>query len=201
MNTCDGTILSEHQYDSVIGCVAISQKKELVVIDNTINGFTLYPLDNATLIRNFVTNPPLVPLPKQVAFREDSRLIVGGSDNGSVYLFDRRSDDGLVQTIAFALKVWATSLTQRWCGDLVMPQSSIHVPQPLFHEASTTDLKALRELVIQLADLARDVHEDKVLNNLDAKCGRPEGCQKFDTGFIESTVEKTGTFKDTIIYL
>lgn len=74
------------------------------------NGFTLYPLDNATPIRNFVTDPPLVPLPKQVAFGEDSRLVVGGSDNGSVYLFERRSgqlltkllhaDDGLVQTIA-----------------------------------------------------------------------------------------------------
>lgn len=82
-----------------------------------------------------------------------------------------------------------------------MPQSSIHVPQPLLRETSTTDLKALRELVIQLADLARDVHKDEVPKNPDAKSDRPEGSQKFNTGFIESTVEKTGASKDTIIYL
>lgn len=85
-------------------------KKELVAIDNAVNGFTLYSLDDPTPIRDFITDRPLVPLPKQVAFGEDSRLVVGGSDNGSIYLFERRSGqlrtkllhskDGLVQTIA-----------------------------------------------------------------------------------------------------
>ena len=85
-------------------------KKELVVIDNAMNGFTLYSLGDPTVIRDFVIDRPLVPLPKQVTFREDSRLVVGGSDNRSIYLFERRSGqlqtkllhskDGLVQTIA-----------------------------------------------------------------------------------------------------
>ena len=94
-------------------------------------------------------------------------------------------------------------LTQQWCGNLpvVVPESSIHAPQPLLHEMSTTDMKALKELVIQLADLARDVHEDEVLKNPHAECDRLEESREFDTGFIESTVEKTGASKDTIIYL
>ncbi|KAI6142621.1 WD40-repeat-containing domain protein, partial [Pisolithus tinctorius] len=109
MDATDGVILSEHCYDSVIGCAAVSLKKELVVIDNATNGFTLYLLDRGDPIRYFVTEPQHVPVPKQVAFGEESKIIVGGSDNGSVYLFERRSGQmlaklahsktGLVQTI------------------------------------------------------------------------------------------------------
>ncbi|KAH0827354.1 hypothetical protein J3R83DRAFT_3992 [Lanmaoa asiatica] len=71
------------------GCAAVSSKKELVVIDNAINGFTLYPLDSSEVIRTFFTNPPSVPVPKQVAFGEESKVIIGGSDNGVVYIFLR----------------------------------------------------------------------------------------------------------------
>ncbi|KIO01076.1 hypothetical protein M404DRAFT_29039 [Pisolithus tinctorius Marx 270] len=126
MDATDGVILSEHCYDSVMytlffslvqhsshqdcrGCAAVSLKKELVVIDNATNGFTLYLLDRGDPIRYFVTEPQHVPVPKQVAFGEESKIIVGGSDNGSVYLFERRSGQmlaklahsktGLVQTI------------------------------------------------------------------------------------------------------
>ena len=49
-------------------------------------------------------------MPKQVVFCEDHKAVVGGSDHGHVYVFDRRSgqtldklphdDKGMVQTIA-----------------------------------------------------------------------------------------------------
>ena len=52
-------------------------------------------------------------MPKQVAFGEDCQIIVGGSDHGAVYVFDRRmgqrldilrhAETGLVQTIAARL--------------------------------------------------------------------------------------------------
>lgn len=52
----------------------------------------------------------MVPVPKQVAFGEGAKIVVGGSDNGSVYLFERKSGElletlrhsstGLVQSIA-----------------------------------------------------------------------------------------------------
>ncbi|KAI5987195.1 hypothetical protein EDD15DRAFT_2372598 [Pisolithus albus] len=74
------------------------------------NGFMLYRLDCADPIRTYLTDPPTVPVPKQVAFGEDSKLVVGGSDNGRVYLFNRKSGEllstlhhskaGLVQSIA-----------------------------------------------------------------------------------------------------
>ncbi|KIJ65077.1 hypothetical protein HYDPIDRAFT_27805 [Hydnomerulius pinastri MD-312] len=110
MNAIDGAILSEHCCDSVIGCAAVSPKKELAVIDNATNGFTLYRLDSGKPLRTFVTDPPSVPVPKQVAFGEESKVVIGGSDNGFVYIFERRtgqlleklphSKTGLVQTIS-----------------------------------------------------------------------------------------------------
>ncbi|KAI6097119.1 WD40-repeat-containing domain protein, partial [Pisolithus croceorrhizus] len=120
MNAADGVILSEHCYDSVIGCAAVSLKKELIVIDNATNGFTLYSLDREDPIQYFVTEPQSVPVPKQVAFGEESKIIVGGSDNGSVYLFERRtgrmleklahSKTGLVQTITVRPEIFAFCL-------------------------------------------------------------------------------------------
>ena len=59
------------------------------MIDNTTNGFTLYHLENAEPIRTYTTNPPSIPIAKQVAFGEDWKVVVGGSDNGLVYIFDR----------------------------------------------------------------------------------------------------------------
>ena len=104
------------------------------------NGFTLYSLDNATPIRSFVTDPPLVPLPKQVAFGEDSRLVVGGSDNGSIYLFERRSGqlqtkllhskDGLVQTITVRVHAQSIELTKtdhRYVTWVVVALSRVHL--------------------------------------------------------------------------
>ncbi|KAG6369241.1 WD40-repeat-containing domain protein [Boletus reticuloceps] len=110
MNISDGNILNEHHCGSIIGYTAISLKKHLVVVDNAANGFTLYRLDSPSPIRTYITEPPTVLVPKQVAFGEDVKIVVGGSDNGNVYIFNRRSGEllealcharsGLVQSIA-----------------------------------------------------------------------------------------------------
>jgi outer membrane protein assembly factor BamB len=78
-------------------------------VDNVRNGFDLYQLDNGAYIRTFPTGTPAKLLPKQVAFGEDAKVVIGGSDHGAVYVFDRKTgkplqvlhhaDKGLVQTI------------------------------------------------------------------------------------------------------
>jgi len=95
------------------GYAAVNVRKHLTVIDNASNGFTLYRLDCADPIRVYLTEPPTIPVPKQVAFGEESKLVIGGSDNGCVYLFDRRSGEivetlhhsrtGLVQSLAVSI--------------------------------------------------------------------------------------------------
>ena len=89
--------------------MAISTWQNQFVVDNARNGFDLHQLDNGAYVRTFPTGNPNRLLPKQVAFAEDSRVIVGGGDHGAVYVFDRKTgkpfqvlhhaDKGLVQTI------------------------------------------------------------------------------------------------------
>ncbi|KAG1882038.1 hypothetical protein C8R48DRAFT_562525, partial [Suillus tomentosus] len=110
LNGNDGTVVKEYSCKSVIGHAAVHQKRGVFVVDNAADGFTLYRLDgNEEPVRTFITATPRVSVPKQVAFGAEGRLVVGGSDNGSVYVFERKSgklldtlrhsNAGLVQTI------------------------------------------------------------------------------------------------------
>lgn len=91
------------------GNVAVSTRRNQFVVDNARSGFDLYQLDNCAYIRTLPTGNPNKLLPKQVAFGEDAKVVIGGSDHGAVYVFDRKTgkplqvlphaDKGLVQTI------------------------------------------------------------------------------------------------------
>lgn len=78
------------------------------MVDNIESGFDLHRLDTGHWKRNFPVGKPTRKLPKQVAFGERSKVVVGGSDHGAVYVFDRKTafplhvlghGDGLVQTL------------------------------------------------------------------------------------------------------
>ncbi|KAG1908930.1 uncharacterized protein F5891DRAFT_898208, partial [Suillus fuscotomentosus] len=110
LNGDDGTVVKEYTCKSVISHAAVNQKRGMFVVDNVADSFMLYRLDsNEEPVQTFVTAPLSVSVPKQVAFGAEGRLIVGGSDNGSVYVFERKtgklldtlrhSNGGLVQTI------------------------------------------------------------------------------------------------------
>jgi outer membrane protein assembly factor BamB len=89
-----------------------STRQNEFVIDNVLDGFDLYRLDTvrAQWLRSFRTSQSTVGTRKQVIFCEDDEVVVGGSDHGKVYAFDRRSgqsldelpheDGGMVQTIS-----------------------------------------------------------------------------------------------------
>ncbi|KAG1719469.1 WD40-repeat-containing domain protein [Suillus lakei] len=108
----DGTVVREFSCQSVIGHAAVNLKRGLFVVDNTTDGFTMYRLEDEgeEPIRTFTTAVPSMSVPKQVAFGEEGRVVAGGSDNGLVYIFDRKAGElletlrhangGLVQTIA-----------------------------------------------------------------------------------------------------
>lgn len=80
------------------------------VVDNVSDGFDLHNIEDGAFIRTFKTGDHIRPVPKNVLFAENSQLIIGGSDHGYVYIFDRKSgrklaalrhsDKGLVQTVA-----------------------------------------------------------------------------------------------------
>ncbi|KAG2118593.1 hypothetical protein DEU56DRAFT_918753 [Suillus clintonianus] len=107
----DGDIVQEISCKSVIGHAAVYSKRGVFVVDNATDGFTLYRLEgDGEPLRTFATGLPSVSVPKQVAFGEEGKVVVGGSDHGLVYIFDRKTgetletlhhaDTGLVQTIS-----------------------------------------------------------------------------------------------------
>lgn len=89
-------------------------KHEVVLIDNVEDGFDIFELEKGTSIRSFPTGTPTRYLPRQVDFAERARAVVGGSDHGSVYVFDRKTgapldvlrhtEGGLVQTVAVSAR-------------------------------------------------------------------------------------------------
>jgi hypothetical protein len=98
----------------------VYQKRGVFVIDNATDGFTLYRLEGeGQPVRTFATAPPSISVPKQVAFGEEGKVVMGGSDNGLVYIFDRKTletlhhaDIGLVQTIAVRLRLVTKNVTE-----------------------------------------------------------------------------------------
>lgn len=61
------------------------------MVDNATDGFSLYDLETGKFIRKFPTGVPKKTHPKQVTYGEGNRIVVGGSDHGAVYVFDRKS--------------------------------------------------------------------------------------------------------------
>ena len=79
-----------------------------MVIDSVSNGFALHEVNTGKYLYNFATPPRARTLPRQVAFGEDGKVIVGGSDNGIIAIYDRKTaalletfkpTKGLLQTV------------------------------------------------------------------------------------------------------
>jgi hypothetical protein len=94
------------------GNIAYCSRQNEFAIDNVLDGFDLYRLDTgrAQWLRSFRTSKSTIRMHNQVTFCEDDKVVIGGSDRGKVYAFDRRSgqnldelpheDGGMVQTIS-----------------------------------------------------------------------------------------------------
>ncbi len=54
-------------------------------------GSTFYRLDSGQFVRTLVTREPIRTYPKGVAFANNCQAIIGGSDHGYVYIFERKS--------------------------------------------------------------------------------------------------------------
>jgi hypothetical protein len=88
----------------------VDHERKEFVIDNVDKGFSLHRFGCSDVIRNYKTVKPARKLAKQVAFAEYGKVVVGGGENGIVYVFDRESGEllaqlnhskcGMVQTIA-----------------------------------------------------------------------------------------------------
>jgi hypothetical protein len=83
-----GPFLTNKSYS---GNAAVSLEHRICVIDNVSNGFDIYRLDSGHFIKTLVTREPIRTYPKGVAFANNCQAIIGGSDHGYVYIFERKS--------------------------------------------------------------------------------------------------------------
>jgi len=74
------------------GNTAVDMERRLCVVDNVNNGFDIYKIDSGNFVRTLVTQDPIKMYPKGVAFANHGQAIVGGSDHGRAYIFERKSD-------------------------------------------------------------------------------------------------------------
>ena len=82
-------------------------------MDNVTKGYPLYSLEDMKFLHEYPTGKPTKRFPKQVEFGEEGRILVGGSDHGTIYVFDRKTglvmdtlnheDDGLAQAVTVSI--------------------------------------------------------------------------------------------------
>ena len=128
------------------------------VVDNATDGFSLYDLETADFIRKYATGIPKRTYPKQVTFGEESRVVVGGSDHGVIYVFDRKSGrlldvlghakDRLVLTVGVSdpllnILISSESLTVARCTHPIMESILLLVqhrtqPKPILYPCGVT---------------------------------------------------------------
>ncbi|KAI0368517.1 YVTN repeat-like/Quino protein amine dehydrogenase [Pilatotrama ljubarskyi] len=120
----DGKVLKSKSLSDKIGYASIQAKQQLLLVDNVSTGFDAWNLSSETHQWTFPTGKPIRFLPRQVHFADDAKTIVGGSDHGAVYVFDRKTgapvdvlchaQQGLVQTIATADSKKSTKAATTW---------------------------------------------------------------------------------------
>ena len=83
------------------GNAAVDIDRRLCVVDNLENGFDLYQMDSGVFVKTFVTKDVVKTHPKCVAFGDRSRLVIGGSDHGLVYIFEQKTGQ-VIKTLKHA---------------------------------------------------------------------------------------------------
>ena len=80
----------------VSGGAAVDQSHTYVVIDNGVAGYSLHRIDDGTCTWTYDMKL-LKMFPKQVAFAEHGEKIVGGGEDGKVFVFQKAS--GVLQQV------------------------------------------------------------------------------------------------------
>ncbi|KAF8953888.1 hypothetical protein BDZ97DRAFT_1929269, partial [Flammula alnicola] len=87
----DAKSISKHQLGSQIGNASVDIDRKICVVDNVFNGFDVYKMDSGNFVKTLITKEAEKTYPKGVAFADKSHLIVGGSDHGVAYIFERKT--------------------------------------------------------------------------------------------------------------
>ncbi|KAK0483119.1 WD40-repeat-containing domain protein [Armillaria luteobubalina] len=73
------------------GHAAITTTKDVICVDDPAEGAAIYKLQDGARVRTFAVPVKKSHRPRQVAFGEDGKVVVSGSDHGVVYVYERRT--------------------------------------------------------------------------------------------------------------
>ncbi|KAG1901790.1 WD40-repeat-containing domain protein [Suillus fuscotomentosus] len=169
----DGIVITTNSAGPLIGYASVDAAQMLFLMDNVTNGFSLHRLEDAVCICTYNTNP-VKTFPKQVVFGRKATLVVGGSDTGVIYIFDKNegtlkqvlqhADKGRVQTVTtydgthHSLIFGATSMNNTeptisiWCRKLDSVAKSTN-DHPL-ESALKNFVRGIAQLTITMALIA-----------------------------------------------
>lgn len=89
----------------------VDAAKKYVLVDDVDNGFSLFEITNGEIVRRYSQKVmPQRRMPKESVFADNGDTVVGGSNHGHIYVWDRRTgalvqqikhpDGGMVQAVA-----------------------------------------------------------------------------------------------------
>ena len=99
------------------GNAAVDIDRKICVVDNLENGFDLYKMDSGVFVKTFITKHVVKTHPKCVVFADRSRLVIGGSDHGRVYVFERKTGQ-LLKTLTHARKGGVETIAVSVCRNI-----------------------------------------------------------------------------------
>ncbi|KAL5529805.1 hypothetical protein ACEPAG_5792 [Sanghuangporus baumii] len=113
-----GNILrSTNAFSQICGYAAFCPGHRLAVIDNSADGFSVIDVATGSLVRALPC-PVNKTVPKQVAWANHQKLIIGGTDHGMLYVYNaetgqvtqklRHESSGFVQTVTVRINALKT---------------------------------------------------------------------------------------------
>ncbi|KAL4075056.1 hypothetical protein V8B97DRAFT_2022637 [Scleroderma yunnanense] len=93
----DRVVLATKTSGRMIRSAAVDPACTCFVIDNAINRFSLHRMVDSICIRTYNTNPKKT-YPKQVTLAEGGTVVIGRSDDGFIYVFNKATSE-LVQML------------------------------------------------------------------------------------------------------
>ncbi|KAF7369713.1 WD40 repeat-like protein [Mycena venus] len=107
-----GEVLRSRETGGLIGNASVNVRKGIYCLDDPFQGVALYRLDDDRRAKTFeVTRKRNSARARQVCFANDAGFVVSGSDHGKIYVFDRWSDNKIVDELNVGNADWVQTIT------------------------------------------------------------------------------------------
>ncbi|KAK0431138.1 Quino protein amine dehydrogenase [Armillaria borealis] len=105
----DGTMIETYDAGGIIGHATVNTAKDVFSIDDPSEGIALYRIVDGAKVKTLPVKTTKTLWLRQVAFTQDSKIVMSGSNHGIIYVFERR--DGSVSKLTTEGTAWVQTIT------------------------------------------------------------------------------------------